>query len=270
VIIICGIGGISTSYTFTAEEAAMAHRLLVSLTRRGTDAWGYFDGKTLYKESGSFLQSEKYYTLPDDLLEAKTNIFLCHTRLATQGDPGNNKNNHPFALDPFVFAHNGIIYKTDDFDNKWTIETDSFWLLYWIWYEYRKLNDVPQAIDAGVDHVRGTYACWLYNRKEKSVYLFRTLERLVGTNYDVGKERLVFGSDWKAIADAYKLYTYKWASKLFPRLRPTFLRTEPCVIYKIKDGVIEEIGRFIPIEPIEYDLELLQRKHGHLLVYHPD
>ncbi|GAJ08789.1 unnamed protein product, partial [marine sediment metagenome] len=145
----CGIGGVSTSYPFTEKEAIICKRLLESLQRRGRDAWGYFDGYQVHKEPGVFDESVKYETLVDDLLGTGTNVFMCHTRYATQGDPEVNKNNHPFELGDFVFAHNGVLYYTNEFENEWTIETDSFWMLYWIQKEYERLGNVIEAIRAG-------------------------------------------------------------------------------------------------------------------------
>jgi len=192
----CGIGGISTDHVFTRAECEIAHRLLTSLVRRGEDAWGYFDGRKVYKEPGSFLESPKYDTLVDNLYGAETNVFLCHTRRAVVGDPAVAKNNHPWnELEPLVFAHNGIISYADEFDNVWEVETDSFWLYYWIWEEYKKWILIPRAIDEGVDHVRGTYACWLHHKGEETTYLFRMGNPIVGVSYHTDAGITIFGSD---------------------------------------------------------------------------
>jgi len=261
----CGIGGVSTNYTFTEEEAEICWRLLRSLQRRGTDAWGYFDGYTVYKEPGAFTESTKYETLIDDLVEAKTNIFLCHTRRATKGDPSYNPNNHPFTLDDFVFAHNGILYYTDPFENVWDIETDSFWMLYWIWREYQEVKNVEEAIRRGVQHVAGTYACWLWKGEERQTYLFRTENRVMETSFWRGKNILIFGSDWLSIADALGVGRL---TRRFKFLMPKIKVIKPRTIYKIRDGVLIENGHFKPSRlPFIY-LRDFKRKYGDLLRYH--
>jgi glucosamine 6-phosphate synthetase-like amidotransferase/phosphosugar isomerase protein len=256
---------VSAGYRFTEREAEICWRLLNSLQRRGTDAWGYFDGSRVHKEPGPFYMSPKYDTLVDELLEAETNIFLCHTRLATKGDPQENKNNHPFTLGDFVFAHNGVLYQTDPFDNPWSIETDSFWMLYWIWYEYGRLGDVAEAIRVGVSHVSGTYACWLHKRAEARTYLYRIMNPLVETHTWRGRGMVVFGSDRLSIMDALAV------PGLVRRLRflaPDVKILKQGTIYTVKDGVLEEDGVFEPRRMMRQDLIDFEARYGHLRRYH--
>ena len=201
---LCGIGGLITDYPFDEEEAEICRNLLVSLVRRGEDAWGFFDGRYVYKEPGSFVESKYYDKLPDMLIGKR--IFLCHTRLATRGTPKKNRNNHPFVLRPFVFAHNGTLFYTDAFKNEWRIETDSFWLLYWIWKEYQTSLNPAEAIKRGVRHVRGGYACWLYNFDDGATYLFRNhYNPAMTVYYEREQEKgrgVLFGSDARSLFDA--------------------------------------------------------------------
>lgn len=261
----CGIGGVSTSYPFTEQEATICCRLLESLQRRGRDAWGYFDGTTVYKEPGAFDESTKYETLIDDILSTGTNIFLCHTRMATQGNPEDNKNNHPFELGDFVFAHNGILYHTDPFDNVWGIETDSFWMLYWIWKEYERLGDVIEAIKAGVSHVSGIYACWLYKRDEMTTYLYRINNPIMETQRWSGEGMTVFGSDWLSLVDAFSVPMLARRFKFFiPDIKPI----KPGTIYKLKQGRLEEDGVFRPTYLGFRDQMDFNMRQGSLMRYH--
>lgn len=255
----------STGYTFAEKEATICWRLLDSLQRRGVDAWGYFDGYQVHKEPGAFEDSAKYDTLVDDIVGAGTNIFLCHTRHATKGDPEINKNNHPFELGDFVFAHNGILYYTDPFENEWTIETDSFWMLYWIWKEYERLGDVAEAIRAGVSHVSGVYACWLYKRAEGTTYLYRVKNPLVETCYWRGEDIAVFGSDWLSMMDAFGV---PGLARRFKFLGPKVEILKPRTIYTLRDGVLEEDGVFKPRRLRATDLMDFELRQGHLLRYH--
>jgi len=256
----CGIGGVITSFPFTKREAEMCVRLFASLTRRGKDAFGYFDGKKIFKRPGSFTESEKFYTLDDELVEEKTNIFLCHTRYATRGNPQDNKNNHPFALGPFVFAHNGVLFYSESFPNRWDIETDSFWLLYWINEEYKTYNDTVKAIQEGVKHIRGVYACWLYNKDEDATYIFRTPEKLLQTFIMLERKTIVFGSDWISIRDALGLKTF--------RPPPGTKLTKPFVIYKITKRGIKGVGRFSPLSISWDDFIYFESLYKHLYKYH--
>jgi len=261
----CGIGGVSTSSPFTEKEATICWRLLDSLQRRGRDAWGYFDGTMVYKEPGAFDESVRYDMLVDDLVGAGTNIFLCHTRMATQGDPEINKNNHPFELMDFVFAHNGVLYYSDPFENEWTIETDSFWMLYWIQREYERLGDVVEAIRAGVSHVSGMYACWLHKRAEKTTYLFRIKNPIMETHYWRGEGMAVFGSDLLSIVDSFAVPRL---ARRFRFLTPDVKALKPRTIYKLRRGMLEEDGTFEPRHLGVMNLMDFERRQGHLLRYH--
>lgn len=261
----CGIGGVSANYVFGESEAEICFRLLDSLQRRGTDAWGYFDGYTMYKEPGAFEDSWKYNTLKDDIVNVRTQTFLCHTRRATTGDPSYNPNNHPFTLGDFVFAHNGVLYYTDEFENVWNIETDSFWMLYWIWKEYQKSKVVTEAIKEGVEHVAGTYACWLWKGSEKQAYLYRTKNRVMETSFWRRKGILVFGSDWLSIVDAFGI---GGLARRFKFMMPDIKLIKPRTIYMIKDGLITKDGHFKPMRlPLIY-FQDFERRYGDLLRYH--
>lgn len=261
----CGIGGVSTSYPFRVDEAKICFRILDSLQRRGKDAWGYFDGRQVYKEPGAFQDSAKYGTLIDDLVNTGTNIFLCHTRRATQGDPNENKNNHPFTLDDFVFAHNGVLYYTDEFENVWDVETDSFWMLYWIWKEYQELGNIPDAIRSGVRHVSGNYACWLWKGSEQQTYLYRMENRIMETSFWLGKNILVFGSDWLSIADAFGI---GGLARRFKFMLPDIDLILPHTIYFIKNGVLTKDGYFQPRRLAPIDLWDFEKRQGDLARYH--
>jgi len=264
----CGIGGIMTSKSsFDSEQAEACVRLMDSLTRRGKDAWGYFDGRDVYKRPGDFSTSEEKMTLAQTLLNSGTNMFLCHTRKATQGDPANNENNHPFTLNPFIFAHNGLIKEADGFEEDSGIETDSYWLLYWIHQEFKKSKKVIEAIDRGVDHIDGIYACWMYNALDGFTYLFRIgnpiMEIQCATTED--QDLFVFGSDGDSIADALGRKFLKqsgWDKKI------TVKALVPGIVYKAKDGGIWKAGQFTPNAASGEAMGLFQYYFSNLMMYH--
>jgi len=256
----CGIGGVLTKSMFTDYHAMLCVRLLGSLERRGKDAWGYFDGEKVHKEPGDFRESGKASEIYEELQEGKTNKFACHTRHATRGDPMENQNNHPFELGPFVFAHNGVLLYTDPFDNPTPIETDSFWMLYWIDEEYKTYGDTVKAIQEGVGHVLGWYACWLYNKEEEVMYLFRVDHPFLETLAFKSAKFVMFGSDLQSIADAFGT-TLLQAHRL-ARV------TRPYVIYRIKEGTISKVGSFTPLPVKRGDLIYFESMFWHVRKYH--
>lgn len=252
----CGIGGVISRKSFDYETALICDRLLASLVRRGNDSWGFYDVVRLYKEPGSYLDSD--YPLITTLLNDRTNLFLCHTRKATVGNPKKNENNHPFSLDSLVLSHNGVLYWYEKFENPWGIETDSFAILYWINEEYKKTRNIVEAIDKGLKHVIGNYACWLYNRDDGKTYLFRNENSLMGTVFLYREDLALFASDKKAISDALGILKFLAIPVVIA----------PYVIYVFDENGIAPVGHFIPLPvPLEFDLEYTRRNRD-LLVYH--
>lgn len=205
----CGIGGLSSATAFGDRQAQMVERMLRSLHRRGTHAFGYqynWNGNyEMHKEPGPYYRSSIARHLPTILKEdAPTDVGM-HTRYATEGDPDQNQNNHPFDFGSFVMAHNGVIYRRDKFDNPTDIETDSFWALYWIQQEYEDLGENPdrtaEAIERGIEHVTGAYAIWLYNKDNGKTYLFRNALKPCKTGIVEGEDWVLFASDKDAIDD---------------------------------------------------------------------
>lgn len=130
----CAIFGlIDYNRVFTTKQR---EKLLKVLSKeceiRGTDATGFaFNTRehlTIYKRP---LAAHKLHLhLKDD-----ANIIMGHTRMATQGDKSDNRNNHPFSGKvsgtEFALAHNGVLQ--NDFKLRaemnlpsTPIETDSY------------------------------------------------------------------------------------------------------------------------------------------------
>jgi predicted glutamine amidotransferase len=73
------------------------------------DGWGMGwyegDGPHVHKEPISAVESRD---LPRMAARAYSDAFICHVRLATQGEP-NQRNCHPFQFGDWLFAHNGSV-----------------------------------------------------------------------------------------------------------------------------------------------------------------
>lgn len=265
-IVACGIGGIIKKGVFAHEDAVASYMLLTSLTRRGTDAWGFFDGRRVYKEPGSFTYSPNKGLVLD--LAGKTNMFLCHTRAATTGDPRNNENNHPLVIHPLVMAHNGLIFSSDPYPKPPNIEVDSYDLLYWIHYEYTRTGDIVKGIEEGVKHVTGLYAVWLYNFDDNYVYVFRNSNPLLVTHVLAGDGVIIFASDRVALKDALVAYGYETIVQLKLYRSPHKFKTY--LIYRLSPDGVEVVGEITPTPVPVSDYFTYISRHGGLLRYHLD
>lgn len=61
-----------------------------------------------------FVRTREYRDLMEVVKKASSGILLGHTRLATQGDVEDNRNNHPFHVGSVIGVHNGVV--TNYFD----------------------------------------------------------------------------------------------------------------------------------------------------------
>lgn len=268
----CGIGGVSLNIPIREKEAEVVERMLSSLHRRGEHSFGYMYATgmdyEMYKEPGPYWRSHVHTILPSELIDEGPSEIGLHTRYATQGDPSKNQNNHPFDFGNFVMAHNGVFYRTEEFDNPTNIETDSFWALYWIQREYENLGEDPnrtaEAIEKGIEHVVGAFAIWLYNKDNGKVYLFRNALKPTKTAIIQGDNYYLFASDRDAINDALGLdmkfgmdgvigadvggtRTLREGRLRVKNIRPL----PPHTIYSLKEGRMyrEKIMRPKPVSP---------------------
>jgi predicted glutamine amidotransferase len=89
---------------------------------------------------------------------------LGHLRAPT----GNSRNfdlinSHPFEYEDWLVAHNGIITNFDKI-NHWNFKVDSNVIPYFL---------SLRGFDA-FNLFEGTWACWMYNKKEKQLYVTRS------------------------------------------------------------------------------------------------
>ncbi len=109
----CAIFGlIDYNHTLNAKQREKLLRVLSEeCEERGTDATGYafnYNGKlTIYKRP--YAAHKVHLRLHDD-----SNVIMGHTRMATQGNKLDNRNNHPFPgkveNTSFALAHNGVLH----------------------------------------------------------------------------------------------------------------------------------------------------------------
>ena len=109
----CAIFGlIDYNHTLNAKQREKLLRVLSEeCEERGTDATGYafnHNGKlTIFKRP--FAAHKVHLHLHDD-----SNVIMRRTRMATQGNKLDNRNNHPFpgnvGYTNFALAHNGVLH----------------------------------------------------------------------------------------------------------------------------------------------------------------
>ena len=109
----CAIFGlIDYNHTLNAKQREKLLRVLSQeCEERGTDATGYafnHNGKlTIYKRP--YAAHKVHLRLHDD-----SNVIMGHTRMSTQGNKLDNRNNHPFPgtvnETHFALAHNGVLH----------------------------------------------------------------------------------------------------------------------------------------------------------------
>lgn len=105
----CGLAGYNLSEKEDRVDVVkLARAMLTELQARGRDAAGaaWTEGGQVWWDKAPGLPS--LYAKRCPIGPLATNAVL-HSRAATDGDPRDNRNNHPFALPGVTGAHNGIL-----------------------------------------------------------------------------------------------------------------------------------------------------------------
>jgi len=116
----CGICGIRRFGDEPITEEKIT-TLLCANERRGLDATGMAlqnpgeEVQVLKQDepANHFVRSRAYKEFLTAHLREETEIFLGHTRAATQGNPKDNANNHPVFAGNVAVVHNGMIHNDD-------------------------------------------------------------------------------------------------------------------------------------------------------------
>ncbi|WP_419169212.1 class II glutamine amidotransferase [Negativibacillus massiliensis] len=114
------------------QRKRIIRALAIEGEQRGTDATGYawyHNGRIIIKKSSKAAHEYQVH-MPKDV-----KVVMGHTRLTTQGNYHDNRNNHPFMghckENSFALAHNGIIYDDMELKKEYhlpqsKVETDSY------------------------------------------------------------------------------------------------------------------------------------------------
>lgn len=127
----CGIAGFYVRNPEGINLERLTDELLLGIEHRGTDATGIL----AVSEGGEEVTLTKddipasYFVQMRDYLPKNLKMLLGHTRLATQGLPKFQENNHPVQFKTCFATHNGMIYNDkeicDSVDDKRPAEVDS-------------------------------------------------------------------------------------------------------------------------------------------------
>lgn len=122
------------------------------------------------------------------------NIVLFHLLSST----GTEKRIHPFETDQLVFAHNGLLldYQQGNEVFSYLGPTDSQYLLAAI--ERVKLMTLMDKISYANEHFQGQRACWLWDKKDQALYLWRVMSPLY---VEIDEKQIIFSS--VKVADSY-------------------------------------------------------------------
>lgn len=211
----CGINGIFKFGYLKEDEKKLFKELLKNTEIRGKDATGIYNGYEVVKidkPARNFVRTKAF----KNAFKKRTNFLFGHNRLTTVGNEKFIENNHPFETEQFVFAHNGTFHnyhlyytKLDliDINNKY-VETDSFVFLKLMEKHYKENNDIIEALKYAAKNINGTMACWLYDKYNNDLYLFRRSYYTTSPlNIVYFNDMIIFASELSHIIHAiYKVY----------------------------------------------------------------
>ncbi|RLG02016.1 MAG: hypothetical protein DRN49_00055 [Thaumarchaeota archaeon] len=174
----CGIGGIIlANRKLNFDEV---YKLATHLETRGRDAFGFL----LLSRRG---RVRRHFKLPSPATEVLAELekliapiiessygILMHTRAATFGEPIINRNNHPFRISHYYFAHNGYCSYTPLEWSQKRIQTDSFnGLFVPLIQKIENGESIKQVVWKAYEEYSATGAFWLYDERLRKLYLFR-------------------------------------------------------------------------------------------------
>ncbi len=176
----CGICGYFGTESGVVTPNAI-EEVFAATESRGRDASGYvasvhdrLRSRKLPMKSSTLLMHSKF---GGDHYMDEADTWIGHCRLATHGDPKDNRNNHPFVHKGLGLIHNGMLmnYDYELWDDKrlnLESECDSEAILKLITYHRGQGMKTTEAISKMATEVDGSMACALINR-EGAMWLFR-------------------------------------------------------------------------------------------------
>lgn len=205
----CGIFGIANSTNPRKTNMDIKHLASIN-AQRGNRGFGGLvisqDREVIFRY---FREFDNTCVIP------RGNTVLCHLLAPT----GNDKRIHPFETDRFVLAHNGILLNYER-HTQWRIgPVDSQYLLGGIQYFVDDYRDTPlRAIIKTNEALEGQRACWMWDKFEKNLYLWRVMSPIFLKEFtfsstkfpeaELMEEGVIFVIDYHSITQEAKFKFY--------------------------------------------------------------
>lgn len=201
-------------------------------SERNSDAFGLFNSRMCFKQSGKYQPNNL-----NNVALLNDSFVVGHNRLTTTGDETKNENNHPFELDDFILAHNGVINNQhvlrEKYDIPETPETDSYVILWLISHFFQqsqaktRQKRIVNAIRKTCSQLAGWYSVFLYDRGENNIFYFRNI--MADFAFALFEGNLLVGST--AITNLQAIYSQKEC--LYNDFLDLSQEPSPCTIYLI-------------------------------------
>ena len=242
----------------TPEDILQFFNLMSQGNIGNSDAFGIFNSRLSLKKKGMF---KPYKVRADGLLQ--DTFLVGHNRKATNGDPKNNQNNHPFELNGFLLVHNGMVHNHKALREAHNIpekpETDSYVILWIINHFFRKSKAnsrhkrLLRAIKKTCSNLDGWYSVFLLDKASGNLYYFRNRHaRFVFALF--GNEVIAGTTEPENLRH---IYTRQQSIFKVPSFRSVAIaEPEPEAIYLINEKVgIEKAGEFKDGDDAVLDME---------------
>jgi len=193
---------------------SLSRCLLVGIQSRGRDAAGYAyvtsDGRTNFAKAA--VESKDFIKIPGHLLfeapPAMPTNMLLHARYATQGEPKNNKNNHPLysKISGLCMIHNGWFVNDAEVREQFSlrpdaeVDTETYLRLIEKFYIEGDVKSIETAIREATKCVFGNVVCgMIQGGKPNIMYLWRDRGDLAALKTEWG---YVFASTMSILINA--------------------------------------------------------------------
>lgn len=177
----CGLFGFISNDSTLKE--LRDNRLFDQIARanfpRGSRAFGHIHLGTDFEEIKRVDREMNDMDIPD--LYLNTHALLAHCKTPTSDQPRSDVSYiHPISNGRFALAHNGIVQDWEAHRfvrprNMRNVEMDTTVILGYIQYFIDNNNDVFDAIVRTMQSLEGQIACWLLDRKNERIYIWRQM-----------------------------------------------------------------------------------------------
>lgn len=206
----CGLFGFYSKNT-TIDTVQLFQELAINSESRGLHATGYAalnEGHIhihkLPVSASNFTFDRLYLTLPE--------ACLGHVRHATQGNPKDNINNHPFRSKRFAFVHNGSLKLAGQhIPTKSNCDSERMFRLFLKYYS--ACHVVERAIELmGKEFINESFACCLLDRQTQKIHMFRNSKRPLWIVRIPQMQSIFWASTQEIIDETMKHYGLEYSS----------------------------------------------------------